>query len=120
MITFQFLPFSELSSLSREERINRILKIVINNNIVLIDGKLKPEEETELIQITMQKINKKFKGIEIGSIAERQTKSFKSFLLKTLFKERSGFTIIGPATIIKDIKQDPNKLQLFANIKNRR
>ena len=26
---------------------------------------------------------------------------------------RIGFTIIGPATIVREIKQDPGKIQLF-------
>jgi hypothetical protein len=40
---------------------------------------------------------------------ERMRRGFYSFLLG----DRQGMTIIGPATIIKDIKKNPNKIELF-------
>jgi len=30
-----------------------------------------------------------------------------------LLGNRSGLTIIGPANVVKEIKQDPDKIQLF-------
>jgi hypothetical protein len=33
--------------------------------------------------------------------------------VNALLGDRQGLTIVGPASVIKDIKQDPNKIQLF-------
>ena len=34
-------------------------------------------------------------------------------IIKTLMGDREGITVIGPATIVKEIKRDPNKIELF-------
>lgn len=83
-----------------------------------MQGRLKPEEETQLIQQTMEEISKKFKGIEICTIFPEDKKldfgtKIKSEMLKMILGNREGITIIGPATIIKEIKRDPNKIQLL-------
>ena len=38
---------------------------------------------------------------------------FKAGMVSMLVGNRQGFTIIGPAAIIKEIKKDPTKVQLF-------
>ena len=40
-------------------------------------------------------------------------KKLKQDIIKFLLGHREGITIIGPASIIKDIKKDPNKIQLL-------
>ena len=113
MLTFQFVPYSEIQSLSSESRIKKLLKLVKAHNIVLLGGKLKPQEEAELIRRTMESIDKDFKGIEIATIQPKKINKIKHSIMKYIFKEEQGFTIIGPATIIKEIKQNPGKIQLF-------
>ena len=113
MLSFQFVPYSEIRSLDSDQRIRKLLRLVKAHNIILINGKLKSKEEAELIRITMESIDKEFKGIEIGSIEPKKVNKIKQGLMKLLFNEEEGFTIIGPATVIKEIKQNPGKLQLY-------
>ncbi len=113
MLTFQFVPYSEIQALSSEHRIKKLLKLVKAHNIVLLGGKLKPQEEAELIRRTMESIDKDFKGIEIATIQPKKINKLKYSIMKYVFKEEQGFTIMGPATIIKEIKQNPGKIQLF-------
>lgn len=117
-LTLRFVPYGDIENLDRDGRINKLLDIVKQKNIVLMEGRLKPEEETHLIQRTMEQVNKKFKGIELCTIYpedrnlalfKKLRKSFTSMLLGA----REGLTIIGPATVIKEIRRDPNKIQLF-------
>ena len=67
----------------------------------------------------MEEIDSKFKGIEISvmhsSIKENTIlwDKIKEAVLNFLLGDRKGFTIIGPANIIKEIKQDPEKIQLL-------
>ena len=66
----------------------------------------------------MENISDKFTGIELGVIHpdEKDAKWYKqiqAMLIRLLLGNREGFTIIGPANIIKDIKKDPDKIQLF-------
>ena len=118
MLTLQFVPYSEIEALNTDERIKKLIDIVKNKNIVLMQGRLKLAEETKLIQETMEEISKDFKGIEICTIypedKEMQAvRKIKKEFFRVLLGNREGMTIIGPATVIKEIRKDPNKIQLF-------
>lgn len=118
MLTLRFIPYHEVEHLNPKQRINKLLSIVKQKSIILMQGRLKAEEEASLIQETMQQISNKFKGIEICTIYPESKnlqlfKKLKQDIIKFLLGHREGITIIGPASIIKDIKKDPNKIQLL-------
>lgn len=118
--SIQFLPYSEIKSIDTSARIRKILNIVLGNNILILQGKLEPEEETRLIEDTMAMVEhvKNFKGIELAVIAGNNNKGlfgrFKSNIANALIGGDLGaVTIIGPATIIKEIKRNPKKIELL-------
>lgn len=118
--SIQFLPYSEIRDLDSNERIRKILGIVLGNNILILQGKLKSEEEVRLIGDTMAMIGhvKNFKGIELAVISGNGEKGIvnkmKSEIVKALNKGDLGaITIIGPATIVKEIKRNPRKIELL-------
>ena len=122
--SIQFLPFAEISNLDSTGRIRKILNIVLGNHILILQGRLKPEEETRLIGDTMAMIGhvKSFKGIELAVISGNGNNQGGFFgkirqnLANSLAKGDLGaVTIIGPATIVKDIKKNPKKIELFLN-----
>ncbi|MCF7866101.1 DUF2073 domain-containing protein [Candidatus Woesearchaeota archaeon] len=118
MLTLQFIPYHEMENLDSKQRISKLLKSVKSNKIVLMEGRLKSSEEAELIRKTMEEISPEFKGIELSVVNTPNTdakilKKFKSVLVNMLLGDRHGLTIIGPAKIIKEIKQDPDKIQLL-------
>ncbi|MAF37148.1 hypothetical protein CL622_08610 [archaeon] len=117
MLTIQLVPHHELYGLDQEQKLNKILRIVKQNKVTLIEGRLKPQEETKLIEKTMEEIDKQFKGIEICSMNYTQNQSFRSQLkermINFLTKGRNGMTIIGPASVIKQIKRNPKKIELL-------
>ncbi|MBT4540376.1 DUF2073 domain-containing protein [Candidatus Woesearchaeota archaeon] len=121
MLTLQFMPYDEIANLVSNKRISKVLNIVKGNNILLLEGRLRKEEEAELIKRTMEEIDEDFKGIELGVIYPDEKKNpdffnkIKSNMINLLLGDRRGFTIMGPATIVREIKQDPNKIQLFTN-----
>ena len=118
MLTLQFVPYTEIEYLSSVGRIRKLLNITKENRIVLLQGRLKKDEETELIKATMEEIDKDFKGIELsviypdkkeGDLFRKIKRNFVSMLLG----DRQGLTIIGPASVVREIKKDPDKIQLF-------
>jgi hypothetical protein len=118
MVTFQFVPYPEIEYLSSAKRVNKLLNIVKNNKIVIMEGRLKKEEEADLIEITMEEVNQKFRGIEISVIYpdKNQYTGFqrlKGNFIGLLLGDRQGLTIVGPASIVKRIEQNPNKIELF-------
>ena len=120
MLTLQFIPYIEIANLNSDERINRLLEIVTQDKIILLEGRLREYEEADLIKKTMEEISDKFKGIELSVVnPEDKTSSLyrrmQKVLVRLLLGNRSGFTIIGPANIIKEIKKDPDKIQLLTD-----
>lgn len=118
MLTLQFIPHSELSGLSPDKRIQKLLKVVKEEKIVLLEGKLGSEEKSDLIRKTMEEIDDKFKGIEIEELdVDKKDKAFlekiRTIFINLLLGGRRGLTIVGPASIIKEIKKDPDKIMLF-------
>ena len=80
------------------------------------------EEETRLIEDTMAMIGhvKNFKGIELAVISGNGNRGggffgrFKRNLANTIAGEDMGaITIVGPATIVKEIKKNPRKIELL-------
>lgn len=118
MVTLQFMPYTEIAGLSSVGRIRKLLNIAKQNKIVLLQGRLKKDEEVELIKATMEEINKEFKGIEMAVINPKQEDAggldkIKNDFMELLLGDRSGMTIIGPANVVKSIKKDPNKIELL-------
>jgi hypothetical protein len=123
MLTLQFVPYGEIEHLNIGERIDKLLGIVKKDRVVLMQGRLHPEEETQLIQETMTQIHEGFKGIEICTIFPEEKdlqlfKRLKKEMMKAIVGNRDGMTIIGPATIVKEIKRDPNKIMLLTNTRS--
>jgi len=118
MLKLQFVPYADIEHLSTDERIDKLLDIVRGNKIVLMQGRLQPEEEGQLIQQTMHYIEERFRGIEICTIYPEEKnlqllKRMKKEMVKYIVGNRDGITIIGPATIVREIKRDPNNMMLL-------
>lgn len=117
MLTLQYIPHREIGHLGIDAKIKKILKSVKEDKIILIEGKLDPFEESQLIEKTMESIDRRFKGIEIACIVANKNKllgdKIKKELAKLLLGRDDGLTIIGPATIVKEIKRNPNKIDLL-------
>jgi hypothetical protein len=125
MVTLQLLPYTEIEGLSSIGRIRKLLNIAQQDKIVLLQGRLRKEEETELIKVTMEEINKEFQGIELAVInpANNQLSGFqklKNDMIGAVLGDRQGLTIIGPASVVKAIKKDPNKIELLTSEKKKR
>ena len=119
----QFLPHSEIRDLGSSERIKKILGIILGNNILILQGRLLVDEETRLIEDTMAMIGhvKNFRGIELAVISgDGEGESIWDKVKKGLVDALAGgdmgaITIIGPATIVKEMKRDPRKIELMLN-----
>jgi len=118
MVTLQLLPYTEIDGLTSAGRIRKILSLAKEDKIVLLQGRLKKEEEAELIKATMEEIDKNFSGIELAVIDPSSQKAegmarLKQSVVNLLLGNRNGLTVIGPAGVVKEIKKDPNKIELL-------
>ena len=120
MVTFRFIPYHEIQPLSSAKRVNKLLNIVKDDNIVVMEGRLKREEEADLIEITMEEISPQFKGIELSVVypdqsSKRGIDKVRGAFANMLLGNRTGLTIVGPASVVKKIEKNPNKIELFMN-----
>lgn len=120
MVTLHFIPYTEIEQLSSVGRIRKLLNVAKQNKIVLLQGRLKREEETELIKTTMEEINKEFRGIELAVINPAQASlegfsKFKNSVISLVMGDRQGLTIIGPANVVKAISKNPDKIELYTS-----
>ena len=119
-LTLQFIPYSQIAGLDSTHRIKKLLDIILAGKIIIIQGRLRPEEETRLIEDTMVMVGKVkgFKGIELAVISpnpdERDVLSKLRYgLANALVGNTDSLTVIGPASVIKDMKKDPRKLEVM-------
>ncbi len=119
-LTLQFIPYSQIADLDSTKRIKKLLSIILDNKIIIVQGRLKPEEETRLIGDTMVMVGrvKGFKGIELAVISpnpdeKSMLNKLKYGLANALVGNTEALTIIGPASVIKEMKKDPKKLEIM-------
>lgn len=119
-LSLQVIPFAEIADLGISERVKKILNLILSNKIVILQGRLRVEEEARLIEDTMALVDhvKQFKGIELAVIEpDLRDKGvwdkMKYGMAKSLIGDSSAMTVLGPASVIKEIKKDPKKIELF-------
>jgi len=106
--------------MSISDRVKKILDLDLGNRVVILQGRLRAEEEARLIEDTMALVDhvKSFKGIELAVI-EPDIREYGVFeklkygIAKSLVGDNSAITVIGPASVIKSIKRNPKKLELL-------
>ena len=111
MIKIKFIPYEQLRADSR-----RVFRALESKSIVLIDAKLGPEEEADLIRDTMERFCEKFTGIELSSLEPNDLSGLgkvRSTIAELLSGKKRGFTLIGPASIVRKIKKNPQELQVY-------
>lgn len=119
-LTIHFMPFSEIAKDDSIARIKKIMGLVLDNKIIILQGKLKPDEESKLIETTMTLIGniKDFQGVEISTISgDSEHRSLfdkvRYNIARILVGEQDAITLIGPASAVKEIKKDPKKMELM-------
>jgi hypothetical protein len=119
-MSLHIMPFSEIKELSIPARVKKILNLVLGNKVVILQGRLRAEEEIRLIEDTMAMVDhiKDFRGIELSVIDPHSEQTslmfkFRKNLARRLMGADNSLTVIGPAAIVKQIKQDPKKLEVF-------
>lgn len=113
MLTLRYVPYAEIAQFPSEERLDHLLDLVKEEHLLVLDGRLTPREETELIRRTMERISNSFSGIEIASVVPSTT--LRAALFDRLSGMRRGMTLIGPASLIKEVRKDLDALHLVMN-----
>jgi hypothetical protein len=117
MIELHYIPQYRIMDMNINKKIMMIMDLAKENKIIIIEGRLKPKEEAMLLRETMSRIGEDitFKGIEIGSLYStgQNITTFGERIRKLFVSKSNGLTVIGPARIVREIKQDPQSLVMY-------
>ncbi|MEM3364568.1 MAG: DUF2073 domain-containing protein [Candidatus Micrarchaeia archaeon] len=113
-IRIEFVSAAVLRDMESAKRIEYLLRVIKRGCLVVLEERLGPEEERLLIEETMNLVNDKFTGIEISSLGANSTSQWREKIIRFLGGKTSGLTVIGPAKMIKEIKNDRSKINLLA------
>ena len=115
-LRMNLLSLDSLKDMDSDSRIGEILNMVKQNRMVILDGRLSPDEELILVQATMGEVGEEveteqgFPGIEVCTL-EREPTKYQEVYQKVLnmFTNKppsnAGLTVIGPSNIVKQIKK---------------
>lgn len=119
-LMIHFMPYSEIVREDIVGKIKKIMGLVLVHKIIILQGKLSSEEEARLIENSMVMVGniKNFQGIEIAAISgENEHRGLfdkvRRNIAKILVGEQDAITIIGPASVVKEITRNPKKLELM-------
>lgn len=118
-LSIHIMPYSEIRELTITERVKKILQLILGNRVVILQGRLRPEEEIRLIEDTMAMVDhiKSFKGIELAVVDANRDDGFflrmRRGIAQSITGESNSLTVIGPANVVKEIKKDPSKIEVF-------
>jgi hypothetical protein len=114
-LKIKFLPYEKY----KKDGFESFAKDLEHGTIILIDAKLKPDEEARIITDTMKKVSERFRGIELNSLdfkgenGARVLERIKNGFIELMLGRRRGMTLIGPARIVQKIQKNPEELLLY-------
>ena len=117
-IQIDLISRERMSSMATMEKIRMILDGVHDGNIVILEAGLTPDEESKLIEVTMNEISPdEFNGIEIETYPRSEAAN-SSFLDRLMGREQtSKLTVIGPANRIETLHKDRNLISALVSRK---
>ena len=112
-VQIDLISQERLENLTSTEKIHLILDKVRDGTIVVLEKGLAPDEQSQLIEMTMKEIlPDDFNGIEMETYPSKEDHSFWS---KLVGKPSSStrMTVIGPANQLKMIKKDKDQISAW-------
>jgi hypothetical protein len=110
-VQIDLISGERMSKLRTMEKIRLILDSVHDDNIVILEEGLTPDEESKLIEVTMSEISPdEFTGIEIETYPRPSSNDGGLFnrLMGRDSSAENKLTVIGPANRIETLHKDEN------------
>lgn len=115
-VRVDLISAQRMEDLASMEKIRMILDGVRDGNIVILEEGLTPDEESRLIEVTMNEITPDgFNGIEIETYPREQAGS-SGFLGRLMGSEDPNkLTVVGPANQIETLHKDAELIQTLVS-----
>lgn len=115
-VQIDLISGERMASKATMEKIRMILDGVHEGNIVILENGLTPDEESRLIEVTMNEISPdEFSGIEIETYPRRRAENG-GWLDRLMGREgHSKLTVIGPANRIETLHKDETLIKALVS-----
>ena len=123
-IQLDLISENQLENMGSMEKIQFILDSVKENKIVILESGLDPDEEAQLVEVTMSKINPEgFSGLEIESYPEAEPNNgggglFSKVINKTKSSNNTSnnsLTVIGPSGKMETLEKDESVIKTLVS-----
>lgn len=121
-IHVEFIQSTQLDSMAQTEKVTTIIEKVKDEKIIVLESGLDPEEQSKLVEMTMNSIDPSndFTGISIET-PKKKKKTEKSRFRKMVSKatgsdSNNSITVIGPSNRIETLKKDEDQLSTLFNV----
>lgn len=116
-ITIEFMSRGSLEDYNFQSKLDLIMEKVKNDEILVLEEALTPEEKRKLIEQSMEEIEEDFPGIEFSGFDPE--KKWYDKILNFLKQEerRDGLLVVGSSKVLEKIKEERGNISLLAKLK---
>lgn len=115
-IKIEFLSRNVLRDKGFEEKLDMIIDKVRDDNIIVLEEALTPDEKTQLIERSVSEVDEEFPGIEFSGF-DPDEGFMDRFIRKLTGQPQSdGLLIVGSSRIMDKVKEDKDAISLLAKL----
>lgn len=115
-VKIEFLSRVSLQNKTFDEKLDLIMDNVKDENILVLEEALSPEEKAELIEKSMEESDEDFPGIEFSGFDSQDGWVEKILGMVTGQKNKEGLLIVGSAHVMEKIEENKDAISLMAKL----
>lgn len=115
-VKIEFLSQSSLKNKSFEDKLDLIMNNVKNQNILVLEEALSPQEKASLIEKSMEECSDDFPGVEFSGFDSEKNWVERIMSMITGKEKKDGLLIVGSASIMEKIQEDKDAISLMAKL----
>lgn len=115
-VKIEFLSRMNLQDKNFDEKLELIMDSVKDENILVLEEALSPEEKAELIEESMEEADDDFPGIEFSGFDAQEGLIEKLLTRITGKQKKEGLLIVGSPRVMKKMEEDKDAISLMAKL----
>lgn len=115
-VKIEFLSKMSLQDKTFDDKLDMIMNTVKDENILVLEEALNPEEKAELIEKSMEETGEDFPGVEFSGFDSRDGWMERILSALTGSPNKDGLLIVGSAHVMEKIEEDKDAISLMAKL----
>ncbi len=115
-VKIEFLSKLRLQEKAFEDKLDMIMDGVKDENILVLEEALTPQEKTQLIEKSMEECDEDFPGIEFSGFDARENWIEKILGTITGKPQKNGLLIVGSSDVMEKVEEDKDAISMIAKL----